>query len=218
MTVRTHGWGGSPPSSDDEAIRRIKDATHRCVAEHGGATTIAHVAAVLGISRQTVYRYFPSTDALLLTSALEGTGPFLVRLSRRLRAVADPGEAVVEAVAYTVGQIPEEPYLRLLLDVRGGSSLLRSVTSDTARAVGRALLDQTAVDWGASGIGPEQRNELVEWTLRVVQSFLLDPGTPERNPAELRGFLRNWLAPGVAAAMRAAETGAAGRRDLAGTA
>jgi len=198
--MRTHGWGGSPPATDEEAVARITSMTHRCVDELGGGTTIAHVAAALGISRQTVYRYFPSTEALLLAAALEGTRPFLARLSRRLRTVTDPGEALVEAVVYTIRHVPNEPYLRLLLDARSGNSLLRSVTSDTARAIGRTLLDQTAVDWRAAGIGPEQRDELVEWTLRVVQSFLLDPGDPARPAAELRGLLRRWLAPGVAAA------------------
>lgn len=207
--MRTHGWGGSPPLNDEEAVARIKDATHRCVAELSGATTIAHVAAALGISRQTVYRYFPSTEALLVAAALDGTLPFLARLSRRLRRVTDPGEAVVEAVAYTIDQIPAEPYLRLLLDVQGGRSLLRSVTSDTARAVGRTLLDRTAVDWEATGIGPDRRNELIEWTLRVMQSFLLDPGDPPRAGAELRAYLRRWLAPAVAAAAAVGERRAA---------
>jgi AcrR family transcriptional regulator len=180
-------------------VSRIKAATHRCVRELGGATTIAHVASALGVSRQTVYRYFPSTDALLIAAALDGTQDFLARLGRRLRSITDPGEALVEAVAYTVHQIPGEPYLRLLLDSGSGRSLLRSVTSDTSRAIGRSLLDQTAVDWDASGFGPEPRNELIEWTLRVVQSFLLDPGDPMRTSSELRDFLRRWLAPGVAA-------------------
>ncbi|ROO85182.1 TetR family transcriptional regulator [Actinocorallia herbida] len=214
--MRTHGWGGSPPASDAEAAARIKDATHRCVADLGGATTIAHVATALGISRQTVYRYFPSTEALLLAAALDGTRPFLARLARRLRRVTDPSEALVEAVAYTIGQIPAEPYLRLLLDPQGGGrSMLRGVTSDTARAIGHTLLDHTAVDWTGLGIGPGQRGELVEWTLRVVQSFLLDPGDPARSGADLRGFLRRWLAPSVAAATAAdgvAETGADGRK------
>lgn len=202
--MRTHGWRGSPPASDEEAVARIKEATHRCVAELGGATTIAHVAGALGISRATVYRYFPSTDALLVSAALDGTQPFLGRLSRRLRTITDPGEALVEAVAYTIRHIPDEPYLRLLL----GNSLLRGVTSDTARVIGRSLLDRrTAVDWAASGIGPAQRDELVEWTLRVVQSFLLDPGDPPRANTDLRAFLRRWLAPAVAAAAHGAAPG-----------
>ncbi|TDC58623.1 TetR/AcrR family transcriptional regulator [Actinomadura sp. KC345] len=207
--MRTHGWGGSPPAGDDEAVARIKAATHRCVRELGGATTIAHVAADLGISRQTVYRYFPGTDAMLIAAALDGTHDFLARLSRRLRSVTDPGEALVEAVAYTIHEVPHEPYLRLLLDVEGGNSLLRSVTSDTARAIGRSLLDQSAVDWDASGIGPAPRGDLIEWTLRTVQSFLLDPGDPARTPHELRAFLRRWLAPAVAAASGPAPSQAA---------
>ncbi|TDC76995.1 TetR/AcrR family transcriptional regulator [Actinomadura sp. 7K507] len=210
--MRTHGWGGSPPASDEEAVARIKDATHRCVRELGGATTIAHVAAALGISRQTVYRYFPGTDAMLIAAALDGTHDFLARLSRRLRSVTDPGEAMVEAVAYTVQEIPHEPYLRLLLDVEGGNSLLRSVTADTARTIGRSLLDQSAVDWDGAGIGPDQLGELIEWTLRVIQSFLLDPGDPARTPDELRGFLRRWLAPAVEVAARPAARPAAGPR------
>ncbi|WP_344277411.1 TetR/AcrR family transcriptional regulator [Actinomadura napierensis] len=201
--MRTHGWGGSPPASDDEAIARIKATTHRCVRDLGGATTIAHVATALGVSRQTVYRYFPSTEAMLTAAALDGTQDFLARMARRLRSVTEPGEALVESVAYTVQQIPHEPYLELLLN---GSSLLPNVTSDTARAIGRSLLDQSAVDWDATGIDAARRGELIEWTLRVVQSFLLDPGDPVRSPAELRAFLRRWLAPAVDAAMHRADT------------
>jgi AcrR family transcriptional regulator len=205
--MRTHGWGGSPPANDEEAIARIKAATHRCVRDLGGTTTLRHVATALGVSRQTVYRYYPSTDAMLLAAALDGTHGFLVRLSRRLRAVTDPGDALVEAIAYTIQQIPHEPYLRLLLDAGTGSPLLQGVTSDTARAIGRSLLDQTAVDWDKAGIGPERRGELIEWTLRVVQSFLVDPGDPARTPAELRAFLLRWLAPAVDAARVPVEHG-----------
>ena len=155
--MRAHGWGGSPPAGDEEAVARIKEATHRCVREPGGAIAIAHVAARLGGSRQTVYRYFPSTDALLIAAALDG--------------------------------------------------LPRSVTSDTARAIGRSLPDQTAVDWEARGLGPDLRNELIEWTLRVVQSLLLDPGDATRSSAELRDFLRRWIAPGAAAVSASASAG-----------
>ncbi|MFI0354980.1 TetR/AcrR family transcriptional regulator [Actinomadura sp. 9N407] len=202
--MRTHGWGGDPPASDDEAIARIKAAAHRCVADLGGATTISHVAAALGVTRQTVYRYFPSTGALLTAVAMDGTRAFLARVSGRLRTVSDPGEALVEALAYTIQEVPREPYLRLLLEA--GGTLLQGVTSDTARAIGRSLLDRSAVDWDASGLGPEQRDELIEWTLRIMQSLLLDPGDPARTPAELRSFLRRWLAPAVDAALARAAT------------
>lgn len=185
----------------------MKEATHRCVASYGGGMTIALVAADLGVSRQTVYRYFRSTEALLLAAAFDGTRAFLSRLARRLRLIDDPGEALVEAVAYTIQQIPREPYLRLLL-VGSPHSLIRSVTSETARDVGRSLLGQTAVDWEAAGIGSTELSELIEWTLRTVQSFLVDPGDPVRTTPELREYLRRWLAPAVTAAAARSGVGA----------
>ncbi|MGA7054473.1 MAG: TetR/AcrR family transcriptional regulator, partial [Mycobacterium sp.] len=37
--MRTHGWLGEPPSSDDEAVTRILAAADRCVQQRGGQTT-----------------------------------------------------------------------------------------------------------------------------------------------------------------------------------
>ena len=54
------GWSGDTPSSDEEAIARILDTAEVIVAERGSAVRIADVARSLGVTRQTVYRYFPS--------------------------------------------------------------------------------------------------------------------------------------------------------------
>lgn len=203
--MRTHGWAGSPPADDHEAIARILAATHRCVLRHGGHATISNIAGELGVSRQTVYRYFASTDALLEAAARDGVEDFLGGLAARLRPIDDPAQAVVEAISYTVERSPDEPYLGLLM---GGSahSLARSVTSPTAHEIGRNLLRQTAIDWAAFGLTDTEVDELVEWTLRTVQSFLLDPGEPERDAAALRGYLQRWLAPAVTAATARSST------------
>ena len=68
--MRTHGWSGSAPASDDEAIARILDAAGKAIDARGADFSIADVARTLGVTRQTVYRYFPSTDALLVASAV----------------------------------------------------------------------------------------------------------------------------------------------------
>ena len=34
--------------------------------------------------------------------------------------------------------------------------------------------------------------------LRLLQSFLVDPGHPPRSPAERRAYLRRWIAPAIA--------------------
>jgi AcrR family transcriptional regulator len=194
--MRTHGWGGDIPRTDAEAVARIKAATDRYVATIGAATTVAVVASELGVSRQTVYRYFAGTKAMLVAAAFDGLEPFRARLAARLRHVSDSGEAVVEAIAYTIESVPDEPYLSLLL-AGSPNSLITSVTSEAAHAIGRGLLEQTAVDWADEMADADLLPELVEWALRIMQSFLVDPGEPRRDPHELRAFLRRWLAPVV---------------------
>lgn len=63
--ARRRGWGGSPPGTDEEATRRIVDTAVDLIAQTGAAISIAEVAESLGVIRQTVYRYFPSADALM---------------------------------------------------------------------------------------------------------------------------------------------------------
>ena len=195
--MRTHGWLGEPPSSDDEAVARILAAADRCVQQRGGQTTIAHVATELGVSRATVYRYFPSTTALLRAAAAEGTRRFLERLAESLSSFDDVSEAVIEGVVQVVTAVPDEPYLQLLLD-EPSHTLLRSVTSETARRIGQTVfLESTAIDWDRTPLASETLDELIEWTLRAVQSFMSNPSDPPREPDELRGYLRRWLAPAI---------------------
>lgn len=195
--MRTHGWQGEPPADDDEAVARIIAATHRCVDQRGAQTTIAHVATELGVSRATVYRYFPSTAAVLRAAAVEGTRRFLERLGTQLGEFDDPADAIIEGVVQTIAAVPDEPYLQLLLD-EPSHALLRSVTSDTARNIGRTVLvEQTSIDWSAHHVPSEDIDELVEWALRIVQSFLTNPGDPVRSPDELREHLRRWLGPAI---------------------
>src|SRR5262245_8330947 len=94
--ARTHGWDGRPPADDEEAIERILDATRRCIERDGARATVSEVAAELGVTRQTVYRYFDSTEKLLHATAFQASGPFLDRLTRHLRKIDEPAEAVVE--------------------------------------------------------------------------------------------------------------------------
>jgi AcrR family transcriptional regulator len=167
------------------------------VAELGSAASISHVAERLGVTRQTVYRYFPSSTDLLMDAALDGTQPYLAVLRERLQATTDPRDAVVEAVAFTVESVPEEPYLRLLLGSGGRTALISTMTGKYGREVGRALLEHSGVDWSGLGFTSELIDELSEWVLRILQSFLIDTTDPERTPAELRAYLYRWLAPAI---------------------
>ncbi|OBG98472.1 TetR family transcriptional regulator [Mycobacterium sp. E3251] len=196
--MRRHGWAGALPSSDDEAIARIISAASRAIDQSGADIKISDIARDLGVTRQTVYRYFPSTDALLIATALSEVGPALDRLAAHVEPIHDPAEAVVEGIAHTLELLPQDKYLGLLLTPEKAAAYSASVTSDVALALGRSIIDRFNVDWNSAGITDDRRDGLVEFMLRVLQSFIVDPGRPPRCGAELRDYLRQWVAPAIA--------------------
>lgn len=198
--MRTHGWGGRPPADDGEARDRILAATRACLAETGTAST-SDVAAALGTTRQTVYRYYSTTDELLNAAALSAVVGLQYDLTahvrRHLAAGADPGEAVVEVVAFVHEHLRDDPALNRLLAPGRVASTLAGLTAPSSIHLGRSLLADFGVDWAGLGWAPEQQHELVEHLLRTLQSLVLDPGDPPRTGVELRAYLRRWIAPAV---------------------
>lgn len=194
--MRTRGWAGKVPASDEEAVARILEATRRTIDERGEQTSIADVARTLGVTRQTVYRYFASTEELLSATALDGTGEFLDQLADALAGITDPGEAVVEGIAITLERLPADRYIGLLLRSQRASTFAVGVTTDTSRQFGRSLLDRLDVDW--TGFDEQAIEDIIEMVLRTLQSFILAP-LPAPDD-ELRRLLRGWIAPAVTAA------------------
>lgn len=196
--MRRHGWSGDIPADDDEAVARIIDAARTAIDESGTAS-VSEVAQSLGVTRQTVYRYFPTQEALLGATALSAVEGFLDRLAAHLGSITDPTEAVVDGIAYTYEQIAHDKYLSLVMQPGKASALTAGVTSDMAISFGRSILQRFEVDWAAAGFAESKLDELVEVMLRVLQSLIVDPGRPARSGRRLRSFLEDWIAPSVRA-------------------
>ncbi|BBX68248.1 TetR/AcrR family transcriptional regulator [Mycolicibacterium psychrotolerans] len=190
--MRTHGWSGAKPASDEEAVGRILAAAGKAIEDHGADFSISDVARTVGVTRQTVYRYFPSTEALLVAAAVRAVDGFLERLAAHVAGVTDPADAVTEAVATALEWLPREKYIGLLM-VPGGAAHVESVTSDVALRFARDMVGRLDVDWAGIGYGDDDLDELAEHLLRVIQSFVIDPGRPPRRGAALRRYLRRWV-------------------------
>ncbi|OMC04505.1 TetR family transcriptional regulator [Mycobacterium sp. NS-7484] len=199
--MRRHGWSGDIPADDDEAARRIIDAARQAI-DARGTVSVSEVAQSLGVTRQTVYRYFPTQESLMAATAMSAVDGFLDRLAAELGSITDPSEAVVEGIAYTVEQIPHDRYLGLVLQPGKASAFTAGVTSDVAVEFGKSIVQRFDIDWSAAGFDGQKLDELVEFMLRTLQSFIVDPGGPARRDAGLRTFLREWIAPAVAAQAR----------------
>ncbi len=195
--MRSRGWAGSTPSSDEEAISRILSAVDEEVAEHGAAIRLADVARRLGVTRQTVYRYFPNADALLIASAMRAVNGFIDQVADHVSGVADPAAALIESVSFGVENLAGDPQLEGLLTRRGEGEAVTSLTSDTAIAFCLSVFHRLDVDWRLHGFDDAALRELAEMTLRTVQSMLTDPGQAPRTGLALRRFIAQWLGPAI---------------------
>lgn len=206
--MRRHGWGGDIPPDDKAASERIVAVAQQLLRERPDEVpSISEVAERVSVTRQTIYRYFPSAHALLAASVTDGINDFLDAIADHLGHLTSASEAVVEGIAYTYEEIPRRPDLALLISPNGGA--VHGITSPTALALARSILELLPVDWLATGFDSDALDELVEVMLRTLQSFIVDPGDPKRTPEELRAYLHRWVGPAVAA--RAGDSGVKNR-------
>ncbi len=68
-----------------------------------------------------------------------------------------------------------------------------SVTSDVALDFAHSMVRRFDVDWAGLGFTDADLDELAEHLLRIIQSFVIDPGRPPRRGDELRDYLRRWV-------------------------
>jgi AcrR family transcriptional regulator len=197
--ARRRGWGGHPPSSDDEAAERVISAAVSLIAETGSAITIADVASSLGVIRQTVYRYFPTAEALMHAAAVSLVDGFLDQLAEHVRGIADPAEAMTEGTIYSLETIRNTPGFGILITGTFTENFAGNLASDEAREFGMRMINRFDVDWQAHGYDEVSLRELVEFTLRTMLSFLVAPNDPTRSQDELRRFLRRWLGGAIEA-------------------
>ena len=195
--MRTHGWSGSAPATDDEAIARILAAAGKAIDAAGADFSIADIARTLGVTRQTVYRYFPSTDALLVAAAVRAADDFLERLAQHLHGITEPVEAVTEAIATALEWLPKDKHIGLLVAPGRPNAHVESVTSEVALQFANEMLRRFDVDWAALGYSDAVLDEFAEHLLRIIQSFVIDPGRPPRTGQVLRDYLRRWVAGAI---------------------
>jgi AcrR family transcriptional regulator len=196
-----HGWQGNPPGTGDEARRRIVEAATACIDRLGLAkTSLSDIATEAGVTRQTVYRYFPGLADILTAVAEAGAAEFAARMERHLASFATPEEAAVESVVWAVRAIPREPYMGLLLQAGETDSFTAGVTSPLSFALGARILGNLPVDWSAVGVTTEaDLRGLAEILMRLFISFLRYPSTPPLTDDQLRALVRRWIGPALRA-------------------
>ncbi|MET8776898.1 helix-turn-helix domain-containing protein [Nocardia sp. NPDC004654] len=196
--MRRPAWNGSPPRDHREARTRILDATMRSIDTRGAQrTNLTNIAEALGVTRQTVYRHFASTEELFTAVGFAALDHYVNRLLDHLVGVGDPAEFVIEAIAYTIERFPKDRYLTVLLTAGMPTAFSRRAMTEQSLDACRTVLTRSDIDWQRIGYGDEQLTELSEFVVRLMLSFIADPRPTVRGSTELRGFLRRWVAPAI---------------------
>ena len=194
--MRTRGWQGDPPADDDDARARILDAAGRCLDRYRERMTLSDVAAEVGVTRQTVYRYYRTTADLLRAVSIAHASDYLDGLVAHLSRYDDPIDIFVRSIIYSVEHLPTSGHLIALAAGGHQTTFIEEITSPISIDTAVAVLQRLNVDWEALGIPGKQLRELAELSMRLIQTFLIRPW-PSRDDAELHRFLLRWIGPAL---------------------
>ena len=193
---------GDPPVGGLGTGERILDAAAEQV-EHFGVRrfTLDDVARRLGISRVTIYRYFPKRDALVEAVVLRELHRFLRAIDTAVEPCETLEERLVEGVVFALSYLRGHRLLNRVLQTEPELILpALTVRADRVLAAGREFIARSAIR-EAERSGLRRREEEIEGfselLARAVLSFVLTPNSAlgMRTDAEVREFAERYLAP-----------------------
>src|SRR2546423_14984287 len=91
---------------DDKTAARIMGAALTQAEDFGlRRFTVDDVARRVGLSRVTIYRYFPKKDQLLNALVLREMKRFLTKVDAVVEAQATPEEKLIEGLSFSLGYL-----------------------------------------------------------------------------------------------------------------
>ena len=172
----------APPNADTAV--RILDAAFECVREIGlGRTTMEDVARAARVSRQTVYRYFPSKDHLILALVLREEEKFLTGVRNAFSADPDLEQACFDSLFFCLRFAREHPLLDRLL-ATDPETLLPYLTTRGGPVMARARDVLVELIGSKAWVRANLLEQAADTAVRMVLSYALaPPNRPEQDVA-----------------------------------
>jgi AcrR family transcriptional regulator len=147
--------------------------------------------AVQACARQTVYNHFPDARAVIAAGLFDASAAFIARLLVAIRAHERAGDRILEAMAFCLRHLPDEPMLQLVVGAEGAP--FTNVVVFKTEPVWQ-LIRSVAVECVAPEPTLARRvDELAEMMTRTLLSMLLIEPPKPRSDAETRALLGRWL-------------------------
>ena len=178
------------------AQARILDAAIACVKRWGiQRVTLNDIADEAGVARSTVYSYYSNRDEVIRAGLLQSAYVFGEKLLTHISQFKTSRDRAIEAVAYSLEVLPNEPHLALISDSTLSEILhAEALTTPESTDIGLALFQ---VIMQREDRSDDETREIVEFTFRFMLSLLTMKSPVERTPDELRGFIARRMLPSI---------------------
>lgn len=175
---------------------RILEAAGELFAEQGPDASMSELAAAVGCSRATLYRYFDGRRQLQMAYVERIARRIADVIEARLTGVTDPRERLTESILIALAQVRDEPALRAWF-LPGGAGVAGDL------ALSSELIEATATAF-LGGVAGGVDARAAQWVVRVIVSLLAVPGGTSDDECDL---IERFVIPGVLADVeRAART------------
>ena len=182
-------------SSRDQAL----EATLTCIANGGmKGFTVEDVARQAGLSRATIYRYFPGgRDQLVTETVTWEVGRFFVRLAEAIADAPDFRTRVEQGLAFAHRSLRDhEAFQRAMAtdqgEIRARLAGIAPIVVGVIRSYLEPLLEtETLVD----GVTPL---EAADHLARLIGSLIVDEGVLDLgDPGQVHELVDRWLLSGI---------------------
>jgi AcrR family transcriptional regulator len=190
----------------DGTRQRILEATYACVARWGlSKTTVEDAAREAGLSRATVYRYFPGGREELIDAVVSWQYVlFFVRLYEEVHGASSLEEVLDRGLAFARRALLEHQVLQKVLETEP-EVLMPKLTVESNRTVGliAGFLVPYLLEHGmAEGV---EVDEASDFLARMILSYISSPGHWDLgDPGQVATLVRTELLAGVVAEPRPA--------------
>lgn len=180
-----------------ETRDRIVDAAFGAVERFGlSRFTMDDVARLAGVSRQSVYRYFDSKDALIVALVAREEEAFLDGVRQAHGRHEGLEDALREGILFCLRTAREHPLLDRLLQSEP-DALLPYLTTRGGAVIARARSVIEALAAERADVDPRMIHRSADLAVRAIVSYTLTPSDdrPEEVARELARILVSALQP-----------------------
>ena len=175
----------------------ILDAAERVFTQYGARrANVEDVAKAAGISRSTLYRAYPTKEALLKAVLDREIDEFFDQLDE-LAAGLPPREAIVVSYTVGIGLTREIPLLGRLLETE--PEFITGIGGDvtTTPMLGSAHRVAETLRRSGATMPDDELHVVAELMLRIAYTYMLQPhgSVDMTDPKAAEDFARRYLAP-----------------------